>query len=463
MLEIFTKTFGDRAVITHSEMTPAQRRGVWLRASRSNHGLVVIGPRSAIFSPLKNIGLIVLDESHDSAYKQEQSPYYQTSRVAAQLASLHKATLIMGSATPAIIDYFAFDKKSLPIIRMNQQAIKATQPTEILIIDHKDKNNFSRSPWLANKLLDAIHLATENGEQSLLFLNRRGSARLVMCQTCGWQALCPHCDVPLTYHQDQHSMRCHSCEFSGSVPTSCPECHASELIFKSIGTKALESELTRLFPNARISRFDRDTDKLLRLHKQYQSIHSGDVDIVIGTQTIAKGLDLPKLSVVGIVQADSGLQVPDFTATERTYQLLSQVSGRIGRGHRAGKLFVQTYEPASPLISMALNKDYTAFYKHELTQRQLYNFPPFVHMLKIICNRGSSKAAMTACLNISDKIKTLDIQARIEGPTPRFIEKTHGRFAWHLVVKSKQRSDLTKIISILPANCSYNIDPSDLL
>ncbi len=463
LLETFTKTFGNQVVATHSDMTPAERRSVWLRASTTNTGLVIIGPRSALFSPLKNVGLIVLDEAHDSAYKQEQAPRYQASRVAAQLARLHGARFIMASATPLVTDYFTFARKGLPILRMTQPAIKNTQAVALNIIDLRDKAEFSKSPWIARRLINAINEALKNGEQSLLFLNRRGSARLVLCDSCGWQALCPHCDVALTYHHDSYAMRCHSCDFSERAPTSCPACGANELVFRSIGTKALESEMNKLFPKAKISRFDRDTEKSGRLSQQHRALQSGEIDILIGTQSIAKGFDLPKLSVVGIIQADSGLQIPDYTAAERSYQLLSQVSGRVGRGHRAGKLFVQTYQPKSPLINMALGKDYASFYDQELRQREAYKFPPYSYLLKVACVRASSQSALKACQKLADDLKKLGSGVTIEGPSPRFIEKVAGRYAWHVVVKSKNRNNLVKVVGQLPGNCTYDLDPSDLL
>ncbi len=463
LLDSFAKTFGSRVLVTHSDMTPAQRRSVWLQASRANEGLIIIGPRSALFSPLQNIGLIVMDEAHDSAYKQEQAPYYQSSRVAAQLAHLHSARFVMGSASPLITDYFTFQQKSLPIVRMVEPAIKDRQTNSLEVIDLRDKQQFTKSSWLASSLLEAISNGLKNKEQSLLFLNRRGSARLILCNTCGWQALCPHCDVALTYHHDTYLMRCHSCDFSDRVPTSCPSCGASELVFRSIGTKALESELARLFPRARISRFDRDTEKAQRLSQQHAALQSGEIDILIGTQSIAKGFDLPKLAVVGVIQADSGLQIPDYTATERTYQLLTQVAGRIGRGHRAGKLFVQTYEPNSPLLALALQKDYESFYQQELKQRQLYGFPPYRFLLKVTCARATSKAALLACQKLADDLKTSVTGIVVEGPSPRFIEKVAGRYAWHLVVKSNSRQNLVKIATMLPSNCTYDLDPSDLL
>lgn len=463
LLDTFAKTFGSRVLVTHSDMTPAQRRSVWLRSSRATEGLIIIGPRSALFSPLKSIGLIVMDEAHDSAYKQEQAPYYQTSRVAARLAHLHSAHFVMGSASPLISDYFAFEQKSLLIVRMAQPAIAHSQTTSLKLIDLRDKAQFSKSGWLASSLLEAISEALKSGEQSLLFLNRRGSARLILCNACGWQALCPHCDVALTYHHDTYVMRCHSCDFSDRVPTSCPSCDASELIFRSIGTKALESEINRLFPKARTSRFDRDTQKPERLSQQHEALQSGDIDILIGTQSIAKGFDLPQLAVVGIVQADSGLQIPDYTAAERTYQLLTQVAGRIGRGHRAGKLFVQTYEPASPLLALALEKDYEGFYQRELKQRELYSFPPYRFLLKITCARASSKSALLACQKLANSLNQAENRVTIEGPSPRFIEKVAGRYAWHLILKSTNRPDLVKIAVSLPSNYTYDLDPSDLL
>lgn len=463
LLQTFKQQFGERVLVTHSQMTPAERRTVWLETATNKSPLIVIGPRSALFVPLEHVGLIVIDEVHDSAYKQEQAPYYQTTRVAGSLAGFHKARLVMGSATPLVSDYFTFQQKNLPILRMEASAIENHHASEQQIIDQRNKAEFSRSPWLSTPLLRAIEQALVNGEQSMLFLNRRGSARLVLCENCGWQAMCPHCDVPLTFHQDQHLMRCHSCDFSSAPPSICPECGVSELVFRSIGTKALETELHRLYPKALISRFDRDTEKLDRLHKQHEKLQTGEIDIIVGTQAIVKGFDLPKLSVVGIINADSGLQIPDFTATERSYQLISQVSGRIGRGHRSGKLFVQSYQPQNPSLKLALDKNYAAFMEQELTQRENYKFPPYYFLLKITCGRVSARAAQTACDKLAEQIKQTHKHIIIEGPTPRFVEKISGRYAWHLIVKAKDRKILTDIAKDLPGNVGYDLDPSDLL
>lgn len=459
----FEEVFGKHVLITHSDMSPVQRREIWHQICTAAKPLIVIGPRSAVFTPLSNIGLVVMDEAHDGAYKQEQAPYYQTSRVAAQLAHLHAARFIMGTATPLTTDYFVFQQKKLPILRMTDLALP--QQTKVIrrLIDYRDHSVFNRSPWLSMPLLNAIDEALERQEQALLFLNRRGSARLVLCSTCGWQAVCPHCDVALTYHQDQHIMRCHSCNFVGESPNTCPVCGATEIIFRSIGTKALEAEIIRLYPNACIARFDRDTEKSLRLSRQYQDLRSGRINILIGTQTIAKGIDLPKLSVVGIVQADSGLQIPDYTSNERTYQLISQVSGRVGRGHLPGKLFIQSFQSESPLITRALSRDYSNFYEQELAERKLFKFPPYYFLLKISCSRASSASAQKACIKIASLIAQTYSDIVVEGPAPRFIEKISGQYGWHLVIKSISRTKLLAIIKKLPGNCTYDIDPSDLL
>ena len=234
-------------------------------------------------------------------------------------------------------------------------------------------------------------------------------------------------------------------------------------MFLSIGTKALESEIKRLYPDARTARFDQDTPQKLKLTHQYEDLRNGKINILIGTQTVAKGFDLPHLAVVGIVQGDSGLQIPDFTSNERTFQLISQVSGRIGRGHLAGHLYIQSFHPDSPLIAQSLAKDYAAFYEQELAERKLFHFPPFYFLLKISCVRASPESAQRACQQIADTISKHYPGLKIEGPTPRFIEKKAGKFGWHVVIKSTKRGRLTAIITDLPSNCSYDLDPTDLL
>ncbi len=461
----FKEVFGERVVVLHSKQTPAERQAAWLAALRigSDQPLVIVGPRSALFAPVAKLGLIVLDEAHEAAYKQEQAPQYQAGRVAAYLSRLSRATLVLGSATPSISDYYLAEQKSKSIIKLNELAQPGKHPaTEITIVDRKEHALFSGSPYMSQPLVSAVEGALARGEQSLLYLNRRGTARLVMCENCGWQAVCLHCDLPLTYHGDKHRLRCHSCDFSAPPPGSCPDCGHTEIIFKTAGTKAIADDVQRLFPEARIMRFDTDNLKDERFEQHYDKIRRGEVDILVGTQLLAKGLDLPHLGVLGVLLADTSMYLPDFSAQERTFQLISQVLGRIGRGHLAGRAVIQTYHPDHPVILDAVRGNYDGFYKAEMTARQQFLFPPFCYLLKLTVRRATIKAAEEA----ADKLKT-DIESgyhvRVEGPAPSFYEKLQKKYQWQLVVKASERSELLKIIGNLPSGWSYDLDPLDLL
>ncbi len=459
----FRTTFGQRVLIMHSQLTPAERRKRWLTIVNSSEPVVVIGARSALFSPIQNLGLIVIDEAHETAYKQEQAPYYHAFRVAAKLAELQGAKLVLGTATPAIQDYYLAEQKKLPILRLTQLPLGSAQPTRVQVVALRDREQFSRRPHLSNQLLEALQTTLQAGEQAIVFLNRRGTARLVLCQLCGWQALCPNCDLPLTYHADSHQMRCHTCGHSDGTPSSCPVCQSTDIVFKSIGTKSIADELAKEFPKARIQRFDTDNLKAERLEQHYSAIQAGKVDILVGTQLLAKGLDLPKLSLVGVVVADTSLYFPDFTAEERTYQLLSQVIGRVGRGHRPGTVIVQSYNPDSPAIQAAIHHQWPAFYKQQLQERQAYLFPPFCYVLKLTCRRRSDKAAMTAAQQLIEQLATAGLAVRLVGPAPAWHEKVGGYYHWQIVVKAKQRAALLHIIKQLPAGWLYDIDPINLL
>lgn len=461
LTERLRAVFGERVVLLHSQLTPVERRNAWQRIALATEPLVVVGPRSALFSPLPTVGLIVLDEAHEPAYKQEQAPHYQAGRVAAKLRELHNAILVLGSATPGISDYFVATERQKPIITMNDLAIGSKQPVDLRIIDLKDRDQFPRSSYVSQPLIEAVHQAIGRGEQTLLYLNRRGTARVVICESCGWQAMCPHCDLPLTYHGDAHELRCHVCNYHQSPPASCPDCKKPAIIYKTIGTKAVVSEVQKLFPQARVQRFDTDNTKAERFEQHYEAISRGDVDILIGTQLLAKGLDLPRLSVLGVLMADTSLQMPDFTASERTYQLLNQVIGRIGRGHRAGQAFIQTYQPNNPVILDATTSNWQNFYDRELAERRAYKFPPYYHLLKLTVRRASVRAAAKAADAFAETLDNTNII--IEGPAPAIHEKVAGKYQYQLVIKAKQRSALLRIITQLPANWSYDIDPVDLL
>lgn len=458
------EVFPGQAVVMHSGMTTANRRNAWLDILEAQGPLVIIGPRSALFAPVKNLGLIVIDEFHEPSYKQEQAPHYQATRVGAKLARLHQAQLILGSATPPVSDYYAFRQKHLPIVRMQEQAIKSSRDdSKVELVDIKNRQLFKRSPWLSDTLISSIEQAMHSQQQALVFLNRRGTARLVLCQECGWQTLCPNCDLPLTYHGDTHALYCHTCGHSEKPPTSCPSCSSSDITFRAAGTKSIAAEIERLLPGARVARFDSDTHASMSLEQQYASIKKGSVDVLVGTQMLGKGLDLPRLSVVGIITAETSLFFPDYTAEERTYQLITQALGRVNRGHTAGTAIVQSYYPDSPLLKAATSKNYTSLYEQQLHERKLYKFPPYRHVLKLTCTRASAANAKRASVQLANKLLSSKGSIEVVGPSPAFIEKTHNSYHWQLTVKTTQRSLLTEIINTLPANWSYDIDPMNLL
>lgn len=459
-----------RIITTHSRLTAKERSLQWNDALYSQQPLIVLGPRSALFMPLRNIGLIVLDEVHEASYKQEQAPHYHASKVAAKLAQLHDASLVLGSATPPVADYYVAMAKGKRILRMEQTARGTAQTpsaVQTCIVDLKDRSQFSKRPHISDKLIDSIGHSLKAGEQSLIFLNRRGTARTVLCEKCGWVATCSHCDLPLTYHGDNHHLRCHTCGLIQPAYISCPECSSPQIFMKSVGTKAIVEELQAAFPQASIQRFDTDNKKSERLELHYHDVRAGNVDIVVGTQVIAKGLDLPRLSTVGIIVADTSLYLPDYTAQERTYQLLRQVIGRVGRGHRDSKeperVILQTYDPQSPVIKAAANGSWDDFYAGELEERRMYDFPPFVYTLKLSVRRASAPAAEAAGIKVAAMLRDNGLRLVVDGPMPALHEKHGDKYQWQLVCKSKDRSQLTSAIKLLPANWSYDIDPSNLL
>lgn len=451
-------------IVTHSGMTESQRHHMWLKALvLQTEPTVIIGPRSALFMPLANLGLIVVDECHEPSYKQEQTPRYSALRAATMLASYHAdARVILGSATPAVADYYLAQTTKSPIIKLTAPAIK-TAPVAAEIVDLKKKDNFTRHRFFSDLLLKQIEKSLSAGHQTLLFHNRRGTAPTTLCEHCGWLAECPTCFLPLTLHADSHSLRCHLCNFTMAVPPNCPVCREPTVIFKGIGTKLIESEIAKLFPKARIARFDADTLTQDAVHNRYQDLYDGTIDILIGTQILAKGLDLPHLQTVGVVQADSGLVLPDYQAEERVFQLLYQVMGRVGRGSLAGHVVIQTYQPTHAVIHAAINRDYQGFYQSELKSRQDAKFPPFRYLLKLVCTYKTEQGAITASKKMAAQIRTAHPHVEVLGPTPSFYERLGGTYRWQLLIKSRQRSELAHIANAMPAAWQADIDPASIL
>lgn len=460
----FSNHFDD-VLLTHSRQTEAERHLVWREALNSDQPRVVIGPRSALFMPLANVGLIVIDECHEPSFKQEQSPRYSALRTASILAGYHQAKVILGSATPNVADYFLAKQSKRPIITMPTPARTDTVAPEVKLVDMTKRGNFNLHPFLSDKLIQTLEETFASNNQSLIFHNRRGTASTTLCENCGWQAGCPHCFVPLTLHADQHTLRCHICGLTSKVPTSCPECQTAEIIHKGLGTKRIEAELRKLFPKQNIARFDGDASKDETVEQNYDKLYSGEIDLIIGTQVIAKGLDLPHLRTVGIVQADAGLALPDFSSPERTFQLLAQVIGRVGRSHHPTTVIAQTYQPNHPSIQDGISQNYQDFYERTIRQRRHTNFPPFCHLLKLTCVYKTEKSAVTNARKLATELKSLaPDHVEILGPTPAFYERVRDTYRWQLVIKSPKRQDLIELLKHLPkTHWQFELDPTSLL
>lgn len=453
--------------VTHSDLTPAKRRDTWLEIAASEKPQIVIGPRSALFTSLKNVGLVVVDEFHEPAYKQDQSPYYQTIRVASKFARLNDAQLIMGSATPPVSEYCIAEQKNVPIIRMQEKASKAHQSETRLntkVVSLKDDSEKTRYPLITNSLIEAIQETLGRKEQVLLFLNKRGSARVILCQACGWHAVCERCDLPLTFHSDTHKLQCHTCGFSRRAPSVCPECSSHDIIFKSPGTKAIVDSVQHIFPEATVARFDKDNRKAERLETRHQEVVDGSIDILVGTQMLAKGHDLPRLSLVGIMLAENELQFPDYTSSERSFQLMYQLIGRVGRGHRHGNVVVQTYDPESEAVQTAIRShSWQEFHAKQIEERRQFEFPPFFYLMKIEISRARLDTVKKSCDQIIKFLADSGEPIKIVGPAPSFIEKRNNTWNWQIVVKAKQRSVLVNLAKNLPTKATFDIDPMNLL
>lgn len=449
--------------ILHSQLSAANRKKIWVKILESTEPVTVIGPRSALFSPIQNPGLIIVDEAHEPAYKQEQTPRYHASRIASQMGLLTGAQVVLGTATPLITDYYLAEAKRA-VVRMTQRAVGSIYgKADVEVVDLKKREDFTTSPYLSNTLIDSIKSALATRKQAILYLNRRGSARLILCNNCGWQLLCPNCDIPLVYHADSHLARCHICGHGETPPTNCPQCKNPDIIYKSIGTKYLYDTVSRLFPNARLQRFDSDSLPGEQVNEIYPQLLAGKIDILIGTQLLAKGLDLPNLGLVGIISAETSLALPDFTAEERSFELLYQVMGRVGRGHGEGKVIIQSYNPESKLLQAAVKKDYKAFYKNVIKERQDYRFPPFSYLLKLVCRRITIKGLEEATKRVRSQLLAQRLPVEISGPTPAFYARRGRNHYWQIVVKSKNRDHLVELAKLVPSDWTIDLDPADLL
>lgn len=441
----------------HSLQTPKQRRETWLAIEKSSGPNLIVGPRSALFLPLKNIGLIIIDEAHDAAYKQLQSPHYATLQIATKLAQISKARLIYGSATPNVADYYAALNKNFPVIEMKERPVasQTKHSVDIQIIDSKDRQQFKRNAFISDEAIARIRDSVQRGMQCLILLNRRGTAQLLQCETCLWQYRCPSCDHTLVYHRDKHRAICHYCGKDCPMATICPEDEGS-VKQMNIGTKYIEETCKSLFPTENIERIDRDSIERETVKETMLSLAKGNAKILVGTQLLAKGLDLPLLNTIVVLDASS--KSSDFLGDERYYQLLHQVIGRGMRGHQNTKIFIQTPDAQDQIVKWATTDSWQDFYNHELMERKRYHYPPFVQLATIRFARKNASSAEKIFKSIQDKVNESGVDIEMLGPLPTRSAKK-GMTNWVILLKANKRVNLQVVAKFAPSDSVIDYDP----
>ncbi|HUT02336.1 MAG TPA: primosomal protein N' [bacterium] len=462
LLALFARRFADKAGVFHSKLTPAQRRDQWELAYRGDVD-VVIGVRSAIFAPLKRVGLIVVDEEHETTYKQDRAPFFNARDVAVMAGSIFKCSVVLCGATPSVGTFLNSSKGKYQYIFLSKR-VDSRPMAEVSVIDMR-KEALEGSAILTKTAQDAMGRALAAGEQVLLFINRRGFAPFLTCKRCGYVFRCEHCDITLTYHSATESIVCHLCGRRRPVPTRCDACHSEEIRFIGFGTEKVEEEAARLFPGANILRMDSDAITTRRMYERaLASITRGEVDIIVGTQIVAKGHNFPHLTLAIVVLADTILNLPDFRAAERTFQLLTQVSGRPGRHGKQGKVLLQTYSPNHYSIKAAAAQDYLTFFKQEIEFRRRLGLPPVTRLASLIISGRDFEKTRSTAERLGDVLR----QGRAEdihilGPAEAPIAKLKDRYRFQAFVRSYSSSRLHSFLaSKLEETKQAKIKPSDV-
>lgn len=437
---------GDRAAILHSRLSDGERYDQWWRIFQGEVD-VVVGARSALFAPLKRIGLIILDEEHEYSYKQEESPRYQTRDVAEEICRRSGAVLILGSATPSLESWQRSLDGTMTKLNMEKRVGARSLPS-IETIDMRQELKSKHFGVISRSLSEAINESLSCHEQIILLLNRRGFSTFVMCRECGHVMNCPHCDVSLTFHQNPPLLKCHYCGFFDKTPDICPHCRSRYIRFFGQGTQRLEEEVRSLYPEARVGRMDLDSTSRKGAHERiYRDLVDHRTDILIGTQMVAKGLDIPNVTLVGVVAADASLNIPDFRSAERTFQLLTQVAGRAGRGDRPGKVVIQTYNPDHYCIQSVVSGDIDGFYGQELDTRKASGYPPFNQIIRVgFSGTDGAQVARTANNFTENMDIRPDLGIELLGPVPATIERIKGRTRWHLIIKGSDPDRMRELI-----------------
>jgi len=447
MIRFFYNRLGDIIAVIHSRMKPGEKL-YFFEKIKKNEAKVIIGPRSALFAPFSDLGAIIIDEEHDDSYKSNNKPRYNAKNFAVYLAKRERAVLVMGTATPSMEIFYNAEIKNIHLLELKKRYNNQVLP-EIEILDLKSEKKY-RDFYLTEKLVMEIERVLNKKEQVILFLNRRGFSSTVVCLSCGEPVYCPNCSIPLTFHKKNNLLSCHYCNFTMEPIRTCPKCNEKKLDYRGIGTEKVEMILKERFSCFSIDRFDADSVKTQGGHESIlEKFNSGKIDVLIGTQMISKGHHFPRVTLVGIINADIFLNFPDFRANEKTYQTLIQVSGRAGRGDIPGKVFVQTLRPDHYAIEMIKTHDYEKFYHEEIRNRQILLYPPFSRILRIVVRAEDKEAAKKYIQKIS--LFLISLQSRIGknkrgfqiiGPSPAPLEKIDKNFRYHLFIKSNQYSVL---------------------
>ena len=437
MVERFKGRFGRDIAVFHSKLSDGERFDEWMRVKLGNVK-IAIGARSAIFLPFENLGLIVIDEEHEASYKSDSDPKFDAREIAYMKCELENCKLLLGSATPSIESYYKATIKELELITINERADGASMP-KVEIVDMREELMNNNRSIFSKSLHEGITEALEKNEQIILFLNRRGFSTFVSCRKCGYVFKCKRCDISLTYHNVGEYLTCHYCGEKERISKTCPSCGSSYVKYFGVGTEKIEQEINRIFPGARTLRMDFDTTRKKNSYEYiYNTFKMRQADILIGTQMVAKGLDFENVTLVGVIAADLSLNLPDFRAFERTFQLLTQVSGRSGRGKKEGKVVIQTYNADNLTVQYAANNDYDSFYKNEIIMREAMNYPPFTSILVITMSSEDEnlliKNIQNVGINLKYKIQHND-KITLLGPCPCGISKIKNFYRWQIIIK----------------------------
>lgn len=444
----FLQRFG-RVAILHSHQSNVQRHHQW-RWIASGKVPVVIGPRSAIFAPLPRLGLIVLDEEHESSFKQDTLPRYHARDVALHRAYLEKIPLVLGSATPSLESWQRANQGVYRLAKLPRRIHNRPLP-EVQVVDLRLSSNTMPRGSISRPLIDAIQETLDQGGQVMLLLNRRGFATTIQCPRCGHVVACPECDLPLTHHRDGSKACCHYCDFTIPTPPVCPECKFDGIRYSGQGTQRLEIEVQHRFPNAVVARMDSDTMRRPGSHEKILSqFREGNIQILLGTQMIAKGHDFPNVLLVGVINADNGLHFPDFRAAEKTFQLVTQVAGRTGRGQKGGRVLVQTFSPEHPAIIAAARHDFAGFAAEELKKRAQYGYPPYGYLARVIMRGPQLKDTEEFAELLVRRLQTTRLQQQIEcrilGPAPPPLARLRGKYRFHALIQTDAPEPLNRLL-----------------